>query len=307
MQIGYAFRRAAFYPYTGGTGWEIPPPQVRAAYLRKVRESGFAAIEIGLGQGVGRSEAEVRALRDDLEAAGVPCMAVRAGGGFAHPQIAAANRQRLRDAIAMAAWIGAPIVNTALVTPPTDPYGVGASAVGERVSQGSSRRATEADFAVTARYLREAGAVAADAGVRISIEMHQRSIADNAWSCLRLLDEIAHANVGINPDLGNLYWTYDEPEETGEACILALAPHAVYWHCKQFQRVSVPELQKSYFQRVALPDGEIDYRFAITAMARAGYDGFLAIEGTNAGDQLSRDARSAAYCRALLAEDVGGR
>lgn len=307
MQIGYAFRRAAFYPYTGGTGWEIPPPEVRAAYLRKVRESGFAAIEIGLGQGVGRSEAEVRALRGDLEAAGVPCMAVRAGGGFAHPQVAAVNRQRLRDAITMATWIGAPIVNTALVTPPPDPYGVGASAVGERVSQGSSRRATEADFAVTARYLREAGAVAADAGVRISIEMHQRSIADNAWSCLRLLDEIAHANVGINPDLGNLYWTYDEPEETCEACILALAPHAVYWHCKQFQRVSVPEVQKSYFQRVALPDGEIDYRFAITAMARAGYDGFLAIEGTNAGDQLSRDAHSAAYCRALLAEDAGSR
>lgn len=307
MQIGYAFRRAAFYPYTGGTGWEIPPPAVRAAYLRQVREIGFAGIEIGLGQGVERREADVRALRADLEAAGVPCMAVRAGGGFAHPQVAAANAQRLRDAIEMAAWLGAPVVNTALVTPPTDPHAAGASFVGERVSQGSSRRATEADFAVTARHLRAAGAIAADAGIRLSIEMHQRSIADNAWSCLHLLEQIDHPNVGINPDLGNLYWTYDEPEETCEACILALAPHAVYWHCKQFQRVPIPELHKSYFQRVALPDGEIDYRFAITAMVHAGYDGFLAIEGTNTGDQLTRDARSAAYCRELLATSAAGQ
>jgi sugar phosphate isomerase/epimerase len=302
MKIGYAARRGAFYPWEGGTGWEFPPPEVRAAYLRKVKSLGFAGIEVGLGQGVGRSEQDVRALRAELDSAGVPCMAVRAGGGFAHPQIAATNRQHLLDAVAMASWIGAGIVNTALVTPPTDPHAVGAVFVGERVSQGSSRLAREADFAVTARYLREIGAAAADAGVRISIEMHQRSIADNAWSCLRLLEQIDHPNVGINPDLGNLYWTYDEPEETAEACILALAPHATYWHCKQFQRVPVPELQKSYFQRVSLADGEIDYRFAITAMVRAGYDGFLAIEGTPLGDQLTRDGRSLTYCQELLDE-----
>jgi sugar phosphate isomerase/epimerase len=302
MKIGYAARRAAFYPWEGGTGWEFPPPEVRAAYLRTVRALGFAGVEIGLGQGVGRSEAEVRAVRDDLDAVGVPCMAVRAGGGFAHPRIAAMNHQRLLDAVQMATWLGAKIVNTALVTPPPDPHGVGAVYVGERVSQGSSRLARAEDFAVTARHLREIGAVAADAGIRISIEMHQRSIADNSWSCLHLLERIDHSSVGVNPDLGNLYWTYDEPEETAEACILALAPHAVYWHCKQFQRVPVPELHKAYFQRVPLPDGEIDYRFAITAMARAGYDGYLAIEGTPQGDQLTRDGRSLSYCREILDE-----
>jgi sugar phosphate isomerase/epimerase len=306
MKIGYAARRAAFYPWEGGTGWEFPPPEVRGAYLRKVRALGFAGVEIGLGQGIGRSEADVRAVRDDLEAAGMVCMAVRAGGGFAHPKSAAENRQRLLDAVAMASWLGAEVVNTALVTLPPDPHGIGAVYVGERVSQGSSRMAREDDFAITARYLREIAAIAADAGVRVSIEMHQRSIADNAWSCLHLLERISHPSVGINPDLGNLYWTYDEPEETAEACILALAPHAFYWHCKQFQRVPVPELHKSYFQRVALPDGEIDYRFAITAMVRAGYDGYLAIEGTPLGDQLTRDGRSLIYCQGILEEIARG-
>ena len=53
---------------------------------------------------------------------------------------------------------------------------------------------------------------------------------------------------------------------------------------------------------VPLPDGGIDYRFAITAMLDAGYQGFLAIEGVREGDQLSGDARSVRYCREILDE-----
>ncbi len=300
MKISYAPRRAAFYPYDGGTGWELPPPAVRSDYLRAVHDRGFAAIEIGLGQGVGTSEAEMRAVREELAAAGVPCAAVRGGGGFAHPGVAAHNRQRVHDAIRMASWIGSNLVNMTVLTPPTNPHGIGMQGTGERVSQGASRTATEADFAITARYLQEAAALAADLGVTIAIEMHQRSIADNAWSCLHLLDLINRPNVGINPDLGNLYWTYDEPEENLEACIVALAPHAKYWHCKSLHRSHIPEHNRAYFRRVPLPEGEIDYRFAITAMARAGYDGYLAIEGIPLGDQLYNDARSLAYCQHIL-------
>ncbi len=300
MKISYAPRRAAFYPYEGGTGWEFPPQEVRQAYLRAVRALGFAGIEVGLGQGVGTSEAEIRAVRADLEAAGVPCAAVRGGGGFAHPGAAAHNRQRVHDAIRMAAWIGSNLLNMTVLTPPTDPQGVGAQGTGERLCQGGSRTATEADFATTARALQEAAALAADLGVTIAIEMHQRSIADNAWSCLHLLELVDRPNVGVNPDLGNLYWAYDEPEESLEACIVALAPHARYWHCKSLHRTHVPEHNRAYFRRVPLPEGEIDYRFAITAMARAGYDGYLAIEGVPLGDQLYNDGRSFAYCQQII-------
>ncbi|MHB8647768.1 MAG: sugar phosphate isomerase/epimerase family protein [Thermomicrobiales bacterium] len=302
VKISYAPRRAAFYPYDGGTGWEVPPKEVRSEYLRAVRDRGFAGIEIGLGQGVGTSEDEIRALREDLEAAGVPCTAVRGGGGFAHPGIATQNRQRVHDAIRMATWIGSNLINMTVVTPPTDPHGIGAQGTGERISQGASRTATEADYTITARYLQEAAALAADLGVEIAIEMHQRSIADNAWSCLHLLALVDRPNVGVNPDLGNLYWTYDEPEESLESCIVALAPHAKYWHCKSLARTVIPEHNRAYFRRVPLPEGEIDYRFAITAMAKAGYDGYLAIEGVPLGDQLYNDARSLAYCREILRE-----
>src|SRR5688500_20151264 len=89
-----------------------------------------------------------------------------------------------------------------------------------------------------------------DLGVDISIEMHQHSIADNSWSCLHLLDLIDRPNVGVNPDLGNLYWNYDVPEESNEACITALAPRAKYWHCKQLLRVHIPELTHAYYLQV---------------------------------------------------------
>jgi sugar phosphate isomerase/epimerase len=132
--------------------------------------------------------------------------------------------------------------------------------------------------------------------------VHQGSIADNSWATLHLLDLVGLDSVGANPDLGNVYWQYEEPEETSESAIMALAPRAVYWHCKNLQRLHVPELHRSFFHRVPLPDGEIDYRFAISAMLSAGYDGYLAVEGAQKGDQLTQDRRSLEYVRTLLAE-----
>ena len=309
MKIAYAFRRTAFYPYQGGTGWEIPPPEVRGPYLRKLRELGFEGIEVGLGQGVGRSEAEVRELRRELEDAGVPCAALRGGGGFAHadPAVVERGRQRLEEAIRTAAWIGSNLVNMALSVPTAETPGQMGGGVGRRVSEGGSRTAGDADYELTAQHIRAGADLAADLGVALSIELHQHSIADNSWSCLRLLELIDRPNVGVNPDLGNLYWNYEEPEETPEACIVALAPRARYWHCKQLLRVPVPELERAYYHLVPLPDGGIDYRFAISAMLEAGYDGYLAIEGIREGDQLLGDGRSVAYCRQLLEELARGR
>lgn len=302
MKISYAYRRTAFYPYQGGTGWELPPVEVRRPWLRLVRQLGFEGIEVGLRQGIEHDEHALRDLGRELADEGVPCVVIRGGGGFASPRVIASNQRRVREAVQAAAWIGANLVNMTVGVPPSDPHGPGAGGVGERVSQGGSRTASEADFEITAKYLREAATVAADMGVEIAIEMHQHSIADNSWSCLHLLELIDRPNVGVNPDLGNLYWTYEEPEESTEACIVKLAPKAKYWHCKQLRRVHVPELHKAYFLKVPLPDGEIDYRFAIAAMVDAGYQGYLAIEGVREGDQLSADGRSVAYCRQILKE-----
>lgn len=301
MKFAYAMRRVNHHPYVGDD-WNLPGKAVRPAYFKKVREMGFDGIEIANNSvgGPGAPSEAVRELRRELDDHGVPCVCVRGGGGLANPRTAPASLQRLEEAVMFASLIGSGLVNTTVTTPVVNT--LPGHFVGEPTSQGSSRDAHESDYEVTARGFREVARHAADLGVDISIEVHQHSIVDNSWSALKLLEMIDRPNVGINPDLGNILWTYDVPEETSEHAIVALAPRATYWHCKNLRRVYIPENHHTIFLRVPLPDGEIDYRFALGAMKEAGYQGYMAIEGMNLGDQLTSDCRSVTYAKNLWAE-----
>ena len=300
VKLCYALRRGVFYPSARDEFGTMPPKAERRRYLPLVQAMGFDAVEVGVDEAA--DEPTARDFARELQDAGLAVACVRAGGGLCHPLTAQTNFQKLTRAVQYAGWTGASVVNTALVTPPTHPGGPGVGRQGEEVSQGASRTASGADYSETAERLRNAGKQAADLGVKISIEVHQGSIADNSWATLHLLDLVGVDNVGANPDLGNIYWQYAEPEELPEAAILALAPRSVYWHCKNLQRTYIPELHRSFFHRVPLPDGEIDYRFAVSAMLEAGYDGFLAVEGTQKGDQLTQDRRSLEYVCGLITE-----
>lgn len=301
MKVAYAFRRTNFYPYVGDA-WNLPGREVRAAWLRKVHDMGFDGIEIANNTvgGPSATPEQVRELRKELDDNGAPCVCVRGGGGMSSPRTAAASRQRLADAIKFASQIGCNLVNTSVGTGVVS--SIPGSFTGEPTSQGGSRDAHESDFEVTAKGFREAAKIAANEGIEISIEVHQHSIVDNSWSALHLLDLIDQPNVGVNPDLGNILWTYEVPEETSEQAITALAPRAKYWHCKNLRRVHIPENRHTIYLRVPLPDGEIDYRFAISTMAAAGYQGYLAVEGMQLGDQITGDCRSINYAKSVLAE-----
>lgn len=302
MKLCYALRRGVFYPSTQDLFGTMPPKEHRPAYLKAVKAIGFDGVEIPTPDQAEIDDGRAADFGKELRDAGLPAVCVRAGGPIAHPTAGPAARDRLARAIKVAHAVGASVVNTTFVTPPTHPGGPGADRRGEPVAQGSSRLASARDFEDTARQLRELGKQAADLGLNISIEVHQGSIADNSWATLHLLDLVDLDNVGANPDLGNIYWQYEVPEETCEQAILALAPRSTYWHCKNLRRLHIPELEKSWFIRVPLDDGDIDYRFAISAMVDAGYSGYLAVEGAQLGDQLTLDARSANYVRKILAE-----
>ena len=296
MKIAYAFRRCALYPHNGGG---LPSDSDnRQQFLKKAKEIGFEGIELPR---MTISDTEVDTLRSQLEDAGMPCVAVRGGGGAADPRVAAGNKQAMINAVNFAAKIGAEVVNSTVTTPPTDPNGKGTYR-GESVSQGSSRQSSSIDFEQTASAISEVASHADDLNVSISIEVHQNSIVDNSWSALHLLSLIDAPNVGINPDLGNIYWTYDIPEETCEDAIVALASRVNYWHCKSLYRVHIPDLETAIYVQVPLPDGEIDYRFAITALLDVNYDGYLAIEGVRYGDQFHQDGRSVAYVKSVLSD-----
>ena len=305
MKIAYAFRRSIYYPY-GGNSRALPERDVRARLFGKIQEIGFEAVELGVDM-VGGPDAEegpVTELRRELEDYGTPCVAVRGGGGVSQPNVAAHSRLMLDKTVEVASWLGAGTVNVTTSTPPRNPDMAGAF-VGEPISQGGSRMASADAFERTAAALREVGARAGGLGIDITIEVHQQSITDNSWSTLHMLDLIDSPHVFANPDLGNIYWCYDIPEESTEDAIVALAPRSKYWHCKNLQRVHIPENEHSIFIRVPLPDGEIDYRFAISAMHDAGFDGYLAVEGMTQGDQITNDRRSLEYVKQLLSEIEG--
>ena len=111
----------------------------------------------------------------------------------------------------LAARIGAGVLNT-LTNAPLEPDLPGAgSGWGGLVSQNSSRGASESDYRSNAAGLAAVADRAADLGVAISIELHQNTICDNSWSLIHLLELVDRPNVGANPDLGNVYWTYETP------------------------------------------------------------------------------------------------
>ena len=304
MKLAYAFRKSTFYPYRGRDR-ALPPAELRQAYLSKVRSLGYEGIELSLDSlgGVDCAESTVVDLRRELEDSGLPCVAVRCRGSLKDEQVAEENRELLKKGVQAAQWIGAEILDTT-VTSPAQPDQPG-DFRGQSVSQGSSRMASDADFDATAQWLTQVADMAADSGVSLSIELHHNSIVDNSWSALRMLKLVDRPNVGLNPDIKNIYWAYDEPEESSEDAILALAPHAIYWHCKNVTRIPLPKEGYTVYVRNSLPDGEIDYRFAVAAMFDAGYNGYLAIEGHVYGDQLYIDGRSAAYAKSLI-EELGG-
>ena len=107
MKIAYAFRRCTSYPYNGGA---LPTDTTdRKRFLTHAKKIGFDGIEL---PGMNLPDAAVKTLRSELEDAGMPCVAIRGGGGAARdPQVAAANKQRMIDAVQFAAKVGAGIVN----------------------------------------------------------------------------------------------------------------------------------------------------------------------------------------------------
>jgi sugar phosphate isomerase/epimerase len=295
MSLIYAFRRTTLFPRTD-TGNELPS-EGRTAYLRAVKALGFEGLELGVPRG---GDAEMRAVRREVEDAGLPCRALRGGGPSLQPEAADGGRERLKTGVHAAAAMGAPIYNVTITMP--RPAGASTLPWGEATSWGSSRDASDDDFRRAAAALADVAPLAADLGVKISVEIHQHCLADNSSAGRNLLERVGHAAVGLNPDLGNIYWNYHTAEETSEQAITAMAPHAVYWHMKSLVRAHVPQLAFSTYLQAALPDGDIDYRFAVSAMLAAGYQGDYAIEGLRLGDQLRGDGRSLAYVRELLKE-----
>lgn len=301
MRYCYAHRRFALYPQSGNA-WHLSPDNYTDDFLRRVKDTGFDALEVGtevldkLGD-----EAKVKAFAGRINGFGLEIGALRSGGTVLEAQHGPANRERMKRAIQYAGWAGAEVVNGALSAPlryPTER----ADQAGWPKSQDASREQMLWLYDELAKVYQGFCDRAADVGVNVSIEVHQNSPVDNSWSARLIHQKIARPNFGLNPDVGNIVWVYDVPEESYDHFISEVAPMSIYWHCKNLHRIYHPENHRAVFLRVPLPDGEVDYRFAISAMADAGFSGYMAIEGASAGDQWTADKKSLDYAKSIWAE-----
>ncbi len=303
MRYCYAHRRFTLYPNSLDT-WNLTADAYTDEFIGKVRDMGFDALEVGSDviESAGSTDGEIVDFGKRLADAGVPIGAIRSGGSLTNARYARENLERMFRMVHVAELTGAEVVNGALSTPNRYPTLTPMHNTGLRRSQDGSRDGTMKDYETLCEALQAACDRAADSGVTVSVEVHQNSLVDNSWSALLTHQMVDKPNFGINPDLGNIYWCYDEPEETMEDAIIALAPVSVYWHCKNLYRVHHPENHRAVFVRTNIPAGDIDYRFAISAMANAGYSGYMAIEGVQLGDQFLHDGQSVQYAKSVWAE-----
>ena len=312
MRFCYAFRRFSDFPNLENA-FDMHPEKISDKFLKRVSDMGFNGIELGM-ECLDRVQGGLKGLKefsDKFNNLGVPILAIRAGGLLIDPKSGNETFDRAIRAIKFAEILGSEVINGAISLPNKSPYlntgsklimSSSSTPMGFSYSQNSSRETTLPEYEMLASKYKDICKSAKNSGLKISCEVHQNSPVDNSWSAKLLYDMVEDENFGINPDLGNILWNYDIPEETCEDAIKELAPISNYWHCKNLVRVNHPENQRSVFLRETILSGEIDYRFSIEAMHQSNYSGLMALEGVFAGDQFYSDRLSLNYCKELWSE-----
>jgi sugar phosphate isomerase/epimerase len=143
--------------------------------------------------------------------------------------------------------------------------------------------------------LRELGQHAAEAGILISLEMYEDTYLGTADSSVQLVQDIGLANVGLNPDIGNLIRLH-RPIEDWREMLAKTLPYSNYWHMKNYIRDE--DVARDMY--VAMPSpmesGLINYREAFKMALSVGFQGILCTEHYG-GDGLSVTASNQEYLR----------
>ncbi len=277
----------------------LPTSADQAAAFDWIAARGFDGVDISDSWGFDRvDDAVAKVTRSLLAARGlvvgtVSCM----GKTLCHPEHGERNAHALLRALDVAERLECRLLNVALGIPRV----AGATPrMGAADSPGGSRGATDADFRITAERLRPVAQAAGKRGIALSIEMHDRGLPDTSAALLRILSDVGEPNVGANPDLTNGYRAYDVPPETWQDALRALAPHANLWHVNNMQRVHFAEIARAAFVERPLGTGDIDYRWAVSVMDRAGFDGWIVIEYKGQGDAYECIAEGKRYLDGIL-------
>lgn len=143
--------------------------------------------------------------------------------------------------------------------------------------------------------LRELGRHADELGLLVSLELYEDTYLGSADSSVRLVEEIGLANVGLNPDIGNLIRLH-RPVESWEELVAKTMPYANFWHVKNYARDEDRALDRYFSVPAPMESGLINYRSALASAVAAGFQGILCTENYG-GDGLSVCAANRDYLR----------
>jgi sugar phosphate isomerase/epimerase len=143
--------------------------------------------------------------------------------------------------------------------------------------------------------LTELGRHAAEVGVLLSLELYEDTYLGTADSAVDLVEQIGLANVGLNPDIGNLVRLH-RPIEAWQELVRKTLPYANYWHVKNYFRDE--NRAKDAYTAIPAPMefGLISYREAFRTALSVGYQGIICTEHYG-GDGLSVCATNQTYLR----------
>jgi sugar phosphate isomerase/epimerase len=259
-----------------GAWGNAPSRDERRRLFSWAADAGFDGIEISPRwlDVHALSRAELELLRADIEAAGLRvsgvnlnrCVLTRSAQADDH-------RSRFERSVDVAVALGAELIVLSQSLP-TAPAGERPPLRGDDVPMAEHERAAELIAPVAAR--------AANAGVKLSIELHDDGLTDTPAWCLW------HARAcGVNPDLGNICrGPHALPD--WERALRELAPYANAWHIKNYRDARAAPIWS----------GDIDYQRAFDIMREAGFDGWISIESYgDAADVLRLQQVSLAWAR----------
>jgi sugar phosphate isomerase/epimerase len=139
----------------------------------------------------------------------------------------------------------------------------------------------------------ELGRHAAEVGVLLSLELYEDTYLGTADSAVNLIQDIGMANVGLNPDVGNLIRLH-RPVERWQEILEKTLPYTNYWQVKNYGRDE--NVARGHYSSMPLPlqFGIIDYRSAFKTAISLGFQGILCTEHYG-GDGLGVSAANREY------------
>lgn len=148
--------------------------------------------------------------------------------------------------------------------------------------------------------IRELADHAAQCGVQISLEMYEDTYLGTARDSVRFVQDVDHAAVKLNIDIGNLVRLH-RPVEPWAEMIALCAPYAGYWHVKNYYRMEDSTTGQVMTHPAPMLGGTINWRAAIRQALALGFNSPFLVEHYG-GDGLSVCAANRDYIRNILSD-----